>query len=168
MAIEGDDLASMALHYFETSEQLRCAVHLACEKQPTGWRAAALILERVAGEGGIQFDPDGQPPDDAWQTATALAATVRSAELLDDHLTPEDLLFRLFGNEGVVADQARALAYGCRCSRQKLSGILEGFSADDLDHMSEGGAITMNCEFCNLGFRFARDEVRGVTEGAAE
>ena len=35
-----------------------------------------------------------------------------------------------------TADRPRALAYGCRCSRARLSGILEGFSADDLDHMA--------------------------------
>ena len=39
--------------------------------------------------------------------------------------------------------------------------VLEGFPPDDLDHMAEGGAITMTCEFCNLDFRFARDEVQG-------
>ena len=31
VAIEGDTLAEMALHYFDTSEQLRCHVHLACD-----------------------------------------------------------------------------------------------------------------------------------------
>ena len=32
VAIEGGSLAEMALHYFDTSEQLRCQVHLACEQ----------------------------------------------------------------------------------------------------------------------------------------
>ena len=32
VTIEGDNLAEMALHYFRTSEQLRCFVHLACER----------------------------------------------------------------------------------------------------------------------------------------
>ena len=30
VAITGDSLAEMALHYFETSEQLQCALRLAC------------------------------------------------------------------------------------------------------------------------------------------
>ncbi|MET0428886.1 MAG: Hsp33 family molecular chaperone HslO, partial [Microvirga sp.] len=51
VAIEGESLADMALHYFETSEQLRCSVQLACAETPHGWRAGALILERVAGSG---------------------------------------------------------------------------------------------------------------------
>ena len=53
VAIEGDSLADMALHYFDTSEQILCTVHLACEHTEKGWRAGALILEKIAGAGGI-------------------------------------------------------------------------------------------------------------------
>jgi molecular chaperone Hsp33 len=67
----------------------------------------------------------------------------------------------------VVADRPRALADGCRCSRQRLSGILEGFAIDDLDHMAVDGDIVMNCEFCNCAFRFAREELRGKQTGTA-
>ena len=163
VAIEGDSLADMALHYFETSEQIRCSVRLACRNTDAGWRAGALILERIAGEGGIDPDLDSAAQDDAWRTATALAATLRDDELLDDTLPAEKLLYNLFGLEGVAADRNRALAYGCRCSRARLSGILEGFSHDDLDHMTTSGDIVMTCEFCNLDFRFGRNEVRGQT-----
>ncbi len=160
VAIEGEGLADMALHYFATSEQLQCALHLACAKTEAGWRASALILERVASEGGIEAisAPDA---DEAWRAATILAATVTEAELLDDALPAEQLVWRLFSAEGVAADRPRALAYGCRCSRSRLAGILEGFGSDDLDHMAVGGDIIMTCEFCNLDFRFDREEVRG-------
>ncbi len=164
VAIEGDSLADMALHYFETSEQIRCSVQLACAETPLGWRAGALILERVAGEGGIDPEMDAAAQDEAWRTATALAATLREEELLDDGLPAEQLLYNLFGLEGVSADRNRALAYGCRCSRARLSSILEGFPPDDLDHMVVDGDIVMTCEFCNLDFRFGRGEVRGQAE----
>ena len=164
VAIEGETLADMALHYFETSEQIRCSVHLACAQTDAGWRASALILERVAGEGGIDPEMDTAVQDEAWRTAIALAATLREEEMLDDTLSAERLLYNLFGLEGVATDRNRALAYGCRCSRARLSGILEGFPADDLDHMAVGGDIVMTCEFCNLDFRFERDEVRGKAE----
>ena len=105
------------------------------------------------------MDADAQ--DESWRTACALAATLTDAELLDDDLPGERLLYRLFHSEGVAVDRARALSYGCRCSRARLSGILEGFSHDDLDHMAVDGAIVMTCEFCNFDFRFPREEVRG-------
>ncbi len=160
VAIEGDGLADMALHYFRTSEQLQCMLKLACDLTPGGWRASALILERVAAEGGTQ-DFDGQDADEAWLAATTLARTVTEGELLDDGLPPDQLIWRLFAAEGVATDRPRALAYGCRCSRSRLAGILEAFVPDDLDHMAVSGDIVMTCEFCNLDFRFNRDEVRG-------
>ena len=165
VSIEGDSLADMALHYFQTSEQLQCTVRLACARTPLGWRAAALILERVAREGGLDPEMDLEAQAESWRTATALAATLKQAELLDDTLQPDRLLYNLFGTEGVAADRNRALAYGCRCSRARLSGILETFPDDDLDHMAVGGDIVMTCEFCNLDFRFGRDEVNGQQAG---
>ena len=90
-----------------------------------------------------------------------LAATLTDDELLDDELPPERLVYRLFHSEGVATDRARTLSYGCRCSRARLSGILEGFPPDDLDHMTTDGDILMTCEFCNFAFRFAREDLRG-------
>ena len=161
VTIEGDNLADMALHYFRTSEQLRCTIRLACARTDAGWRASALVLEKIAAGGGIDPEMDAEAQEESWRTATTLAATVKDSELLDDALAPERLLYRLFHSEGVATDRPRALAYGCRCSRQRLSGILESFAEDDLDHMAVDGDIVMTCEFCNLDFHFARDEVRG-------
>jgi len=159
VSIEGGTLAEMALHYFRTSEQLRCQLHLACARGPDGWRAGALILERVAGAGGVDPALTEEEQEEAWNTATTLAATLTDAELLDDALRPEQLLWRLFHEEGVATDGARALSYGCRCSRARLASILGGFGEDDLEYMEMDGAITMTCEFCNYDFRFTRAEV---------
>jgi molecular chaperone Hsp33 len=166
VSLTGDSLADTALHYFAVSEQLGVWLRLACAPTAAGWRASALVLEKVAGGGGIDPALDDAAQAESWRTATLLAATVSEAELLDDALAPERLLFNLFHSEGVAADRPRALAYGCRCSRQRLSGILEGFDTDDLDHMAVDGDIVMTCEFCNFGFRFARTDVRGRAASA--
>ncbi len=172
VSIEGASLAEMALHYFDTSEQLRCQVHLACEQTPGGWRAGALILEKVAGAGGllsegddIEMDPTEAGQQESWHTASILAGTLTDRELLDDALPPETLLYRLFHTEGVATDLARALSFGCRCSRARLAGILEAFPAEDLDHMTIEADIVMTCEFCNYGFRFPRQDVHGRPSG---
>lgn len=161
VAIEGMSLAAMADHYFRTSEQIRTHIRLACAETEQGWRAAAFIMEKVAGEGGIDPELDAEAQEEAWITAVALAATLSDAELLDDALPSHKLLHRLFHAEGLSVDRPRPLSYGCRCSRSRLSGVLSNFGADDLDHMAqEDGAITMTCEFCNLDFRFDRAEVQ--------
>jgi len=161
VAFTGDSLAEAALHYFATSEQHSVWLRLACAPTPAGWRASALVLEKIAGGGEGDLALDAAAQEESWRTATLLAATVTDAELLDDALAPERLLFNLFHTEGVATDLPRALAYGCRCSRQRLAGILEGFEADDLDAMAVDGDIVMTCEFCNFAFRFDRAGVRG-------
>ncbi len=166
VAIEGASLADMALAYFRTSEQLQCDLHLGCAETEAGWRAAALILERVAGEGGLDPVMDASAQEESWRTATVLASTLTRSELLDDALPPDRLLYRLFHSEGVALDLPRALAYGCRCSRARLSGILEGFPPEDLDHMAVAGDIVMTCEFCNYDFRFVRGDVQGSADGS--
>ena len=159
VAIEGDTLSAMTDRYFETSEQLRAWVRLAAARTASGWRASALIMERVAGEGGIGA-LDEEEQEEAWRTATILAGTLKDEELLDDSLPPERLLHRLFHEEDLVTDRARSLSYGCRCSRARLASVLQSFPGDDLDHMAEDGQIAMTCEFCNVEFRFDRADVR--------
>jgi molecular chaperone Hsp33 len=161
VAIRGGSLAEMALHYFDTSDQLVCQVHLACEPTPAGWRAGALVLEKVAGAGGVDPALNDAAQEESWRTAAALAATLTDGELLDDILPADRLLFRLFHTEGVAVDMARALSFGCRCSRARLASILEGFPSEDLDHMAVDNDIVMTCEFCNYDFRFPRQDVHG-------
>lgn len=166
--ITGDSLAEMAMHYFQTSEQHACWTMLAAKHMDAGWRSGGLILERIAGGGGSEADTDlsdglNEQGEDAWNTALALAGTLTDAELLDDALPAEELLYRLFHEEDLVVGQSRALAYGCRCSKAKLSDVLSRFSDDDLDHMVEDGVIRMTCEFCNHDFCFGRNEVGALS-----
>ncbi|AQS86039.1 MAG: Hsp33 family molecular chaperone HslO [Acetobacter aceti] len=170
--ITGDSLADMAMHYFQTSEQHACWTMLTAQQTDAGWRAGALILERIAGGGGTEAGSSSEnlaivdeQGEDAWDTALALAHTLTDAELLDDALPAGQLLYRLFHEEDLVVGQSRVLAYGCRCSKAKLSDVLSRFSDDDLDHMVEDGNIRMTCEFCNHDFCFTRNEV-GALSGA--
>ena len=176
VSIEGDTLGAMAGHYFETSEQHACAiparlpqhrVRLARRRPGAGadrrrgrHRARHRARQRRAGPGHDRARRHRRGSLD--QTPSPWPATLGEDELLDDALPTEQLLYRLFHEQGVAADLPRALAYGCRCSRARLAGILEGFPAEDLDHMQVGGDIVMTCEFCALDFRFPRETVQGA------
>ena len=46
-----------------------------------------------------------------------------------------------------VADQ-------CSCSREKICGILEGFSAQEISDSTEHGGIHVACEFCSKQYDF--------------
>lgn len=168
VALEGESLSAMAETYFVNSEQFPARIFLAAAETAQGWRASALILERIAGAGGIDPSVSDAEQEEAWNTACILADTITAAELLDDSLAPERLLYRLFHADDVAQAPSRPLSYGCRCSRPRLAGILEGFTQDDLDHMVVDGEIVMTCEFCNYDFRFGRDTVTGRPDSPLE
>jgi molecular chaperone Hsp33 len=159
--LEGASLAEITHAYFRTSEQTETAVRLFAARTRAGWRSGALILERVAMTGGLDA-PEIEVAEDAWRAAVAFVATLDQDEALDDSLPPQMLLRRLFHELSPAYGEPRALSYGCRCSRARLAGVLGNFGKDDLDHMAvpdadvPGGRITMNCEFCNHAFHFAR------------
>lgn len=90
--LTGTTLADMAMNYFQTSEQHDCWIRLFCAKSPDGWKAGALVLERIAAEGGIETT---EQDEDAWETACALADTVTEQEVLDPDLSNERLIHRL-------------------------------------------------------------------------
>lgn len=159
--LEGASLGEITHTYFRNSEQTETAVRTFARQTGAGWRAGALIIERVAIEGGLDV-PEQEAAEDAWRAAVAFVSTLSADELLDDALPAQMLLRRLFFELAPAFAEPRALSYGCRCTRSKLAGVLAGFGADDLDHMAEpdsalpGGRITMTCEFCNHAFHFAR------------
>ncbi|GAJ28686.1 Hsp33 family molecular chaperone HslO [Acidomonas methanolica] len=167
VAITGESLAEMAMHYYETSEQHPCWIALHAARRDEGWQAGGLVIERIAGEGGLTPAADAAQAEDDWATARILAATVTQDEILDPALDGMTLINRLFGTMDPRIDRPRALAFGCRCSRARLSALLATFPRDDLDHMAEEGTIVMTCEFCNVHFRFSRDEVAGAPGPAA-
>ena len=163
VAIEGESLAEMALHYFGPASSSACIVRLACAMTAGGWRAGALILEKVAGEGGIDPALDAEAQDEGWRTALALAATLTDAELLDDALPARATAAPAVPPRGRAARSARALSYGCRCSRARLSGILEGFP--ERRPRPHGGGRRHHHDLRVLQPRFPLRPDRGARQG---
>ena len=181
VALEGGTLTAAAETYFRQSEQLPTFVRLAVARHYVGgsdqdgqkgwrWRAGGLLLQHVSPEGGHARPPSAREEaegllagedDDAWNRAQILAATVEAHELLDPLLTPEDLLIRLFHEEGVRAFPPRPMQSYCRCSAERLASVLKTFQAVELADMKEAdGAVTVTCEFCNATYRFNDADLR--------
>jgi molecular chaperone Hsp33 len=98
--------------------------------------------------------------DEDWVRVSTLAATVEAHELIDPTLSPERLLMRLFHEEGVRVGEDVALAARCRCSRERIQGFLQGFSAKDREEMREAdGSIGVTCEFCSTKYSFASEDI---------
>jgi molecular chaperone Hsp33 len=152
--LAGASLADCAQHYFRQSEQLQAGIKLAVGRSGPGgaWRAGGFMLQRVPPEGGYRMIADDV--EDGWRRAMVLMSSVTAAELTDPGLTPHRLLFRLFHEDGVRVFDTHPLAARCRCSRERVEGILPLFSAAELDEMRREGVTTVTCEFCNARYVF--------------
>ena len=69
--------------------------------------------------------------EDGWRRALALMASSTEQELLDERLAPNDLLYRLFHEDGVRVFAQSSLRPGCRCSRERVERVLRSLPTDE-------------------------------------
>ncbi|MBA3049222.1 MAG: Hsp33 family molecular chaperone [Alphaproteobacteria bacterium] len=156
--IEGESLSLAAEHYFQQSEQIPTRVRLAVgsvvTETGTTWRAGGALIQLIAGD-----DARGST-EEVWDRSRALFQTLADDELLDPTVTPETLLFRLFHEDGVRLEDARALVAQCRCSRERIASVLTSFDGVERAEMVEAdGLIRVTCEYCATIYELAPDEI---------
>ena len=146
----GATLVDCAHHYFRQSEQIDAVVKLAVARGADGhWRGGGLMIERIPD--AAAFGDDG---DEVWRNAVILMSSCGAAELTDAALPPDRLLYRLFHEPGVRAQQSRSLVARCRCSRERVERVLRAMPPSDLDDMIVDGRISVTCEFCSATYEF--------------
>lgn len=164
VALEGDTIGDSVRHYFEQSEQLRTSLYVASRRQSDGhWRAGALMLQFLpeTGDDGsvVTFGnkPEYERKED-WHRSRVLLQTCTDDEILADDLHPNDLLHRLFHEEGVIVYEPRAVQKNCRCSEDKVRHILASMDKVELQEAATDGVIEMTCEFCSKTYTLSLDE----------
>jgi molecular chaperone Hsp33 len=156
--IDGETLALCAEHYFDQSEQTPTRVRLAVGQVQTGetahWRAGGILLQNIA-----EDDARG-PTFETWETAQALFETVGEDELIDPTIPPETLLYRLFHEEGVRLFKPRPLRAFCRCSLERIEGVIRSFPMEERAEMVEAdGKIRVTCEYCSRVYELEPESV---------
>ena len=160
--LDGPHLSNAAMRWFENSEQTDTMVLCAAEKGGSGWQASALILQRIAYEGGdVELVAGAKTAsDDAWHMAKTLLSSVTRAELLDPDLTSEEIIFRLFNSMAPHVAPARAVTDQCRCDVQKIESMLTQLSVDDVNDLADpDGALYITCEFCKTERVFNKSDL---------
>lgn len=159
--LAGATLSDCIHHYFRQSEQFQAAINLAVGKVaaapggPAAWRGGALMIQRLPDPQG----EDAEAKEEGWRSAMALMASGSRHELLDPALSPSQLLFRLFHEGGVRVYRAKHVSDSCRCSRQRVVGMLRGLPRADLEDLKVGGSFVVTCEFCNRRYTVADQEL---------
>jgi molecular chaperone Hsp33 len=177
--LDGSSLEEIAGVYFRQSEQIPTKVRLGVAelidrdeagKPRHNWRAGGVLAQFLpqAPERMRQQDLHGGDgderglelaSDDAWAEASMLVQTVDTDELTDPLVGIERLLFRLFHERGVRIFEPQAVLDRCSCSRDKIKGVLSGFTAEEITASVEDGEISVTCEFCSTTYRYDPSEL---------
>ena len=165
VALEGQSLADCAHNYFRESEQIETAIVLACGKAlgDGRWRGGAIMLQRLP-EGdpailarGVEIER-GVVSEDDWRRVVTLLASARDSELMDPNLSGDDLLFRLFHDDGVRIFEPTKLQPGCRCSKKRAEWILAQLPKKELPDLAVDNQLIVTCEFCDASYTFALEQ----------
>lgn len=155
--LEGETLSEACEAYFAQSEQIPTLLRVAIGNGAEGTVASGLLVQHLPdGEDGrerlhVRFDH----PE--WEHVAVLAGSIRHDELLDQALSMEAIIWRLFHEEEEVRiSSGGPLKRGCRCSEEYYHSVLSRFpEAERAGMRNEEGKIVVDCAFCSREFAVA-------------
>lgn len=144
----GDDVTA----YFAQSEQTptACALGVLVDRD---------LSVKVAGGYLIQLLP-GAPES----TISILEAGIQRAgavtPMLEQGMTPEDILGAVCGELGVVFMETTPVSYKCYCSRDRVTAALISLGKKELTEiMEEGKTFPVECQFCDTVYKFTPQDI---------
>ena len=147
----GDDVTA----YFAQSEQTptACALGVLVDRDQS---------VKVAGGYLVQLLPGA--PDDVIDTLEAgIKRSGAVTKMLEDGLTPEDILGQVMGSLGVVFLETTEVSYKCYCSRERVEAALISLGREELSQIAEEGkTFPVECQFCDTVYAFTAEDVRGL------
>ena len=161
--LDGRDLSTATINYFAQSEQIPTAVRLAVGNfslpgEKPQWRAGGIMVQFMPGEGGTRERGEAEllrdQDQEDWINAETLLNTVKPDELLDPGLGANDLLYRLYHENGIRVFDQLPVHFECTCSKEKIANVLDRYTNEDLQDMAEDGVINVSCDFCREPYTF--------------
>ena len=147
----GDDVTA----YFAQSERI-----------PTACALGVLVDRdcsvKVAGGYLLQLLP-GAPEEtiDALEKGIRRAGSVTA--MLDQGMTPEDILGQVCGDLGVLFLETTPISYRCYCSRERVTAALISLGKEELKQiMEEEKSFPVECQFCDTVYRFTPEDISEI------
>jgi molecular chaperone Hsp33 len=174
--LEGPTLADCAHTYFRQSEQLPTGIKITAKRiigDDVGgggahWRAAALMVQQMPEFDAGRIEVDAEQREDDWRKAVILMASATESEMLDPALADTTLLYRLFHEDKPRQFERRPLLARCRCSRERIDGVLRSIKREELDDLRDKtGRVSVKCEFCSTEYTYDDNDLDRIYASAA-
>lgn len=147
------EIADDVTAYFAQSEQIptACALGVLVDRDQS---------VKVAGGYIVQLLP-GAPDDiiDRLEAGVQKAGAV--TPMLEQGMTPEDMLGQVCGDLGVVFLETTEISYKCYCSRERVEAALISLGRKELQEIAdEGKSFPVECQFCDTVYSFTPEDIQ--------
>ncbi len=151
----GDDVTA----YFAQSEQT-----------PTACALGVLVDRdcsvKVAGGYLLQLLP-GAPDEVIDKLEAGIQRAGAVTTMLEQGMTPEDILGQVCGDLGVVFMETAEVSYKCYCSQERVTAALLSLGKKELTEiMEEGKSFPVECQFCDHVYSFTPQDIQQLLEQA--
>ncbi len=156
--IVSGEIAEDITSYYATSEQIPtvCALGVLVNTDLTVKKAGGYILQL------LPFTEDAIIDRLEENLKTVRPVT----ELLENGWDIEDIVRDVLKGFEVEVIYEEHPEYKCKCSREKIEGILTGLSDEDLTEMAEDQKGTeVKCHFCGSNYVFTPEEIEKIKTG---
>ena len=80
--------------------------------------------------------------------------------MLEQGMTPEDILGQVCGSLGVVFLETAQVSYKCYCTRERVERALISLGRAELEDIQrEGKNFPVSCQFCDSVYEFTPEDV---------
>ena len=144
----GDDVTA----YFAQSEQTptACALGVLVDRDQS---------VKVAGGYLVQLLP-GAPDEVIDKLEAGIQRAGAVTKMLEQGMTPEDILGQVCGELGVVFMETTPVSYKCYCSRERVTSALISLGRKELTEiMEENKAFPVGCQFCSEVYHFTPEDI---------
>lgn len=146
-------------YYFASSEQIPSSVGVGVLVNPDN-----TIL--AAGGFVIQLMP-GTDDETISVIEKRLTEIPPVSKLIEKGLTPEELLYELFGEEHVNILEKIPVSFKCTCSKERFANAIISLGANEIQDMIEKeGKAEAQCHFCNETYTYSEEELESLKENA--
>ena len=145
----GDDVTA----YFVQSEQIptACALGVLVDRDQS---------VKVAGGYLIQLLP-GAPDDIIDKLEEGIRRAGAVTPMLEQGMTPEDILGQVVGDLGVVFLETTEVSYKCYCDRERVTSALISLGKKELTEIAdEEKTFPVECQFCDEVYEFTPADIR--------
>ena len=144
----GDDVTA----YFAQSEQTPTACAL-------GVLVDTDLSVKVAGGYLIQLLP-GATEETIDKVEEGIRRAGAVTTMLENGLTPEDILGQVCGDLGVVFMETTEVEYRCYCDRDRVTAALISLGKKELTEIAEEGkTFPVECQFCDHVYEFTPEDI---------